>query len=95
MTWEQAVKMLRTRSLTMQSDIRIKELTFEGQYISGEAKAILTDPNTNKYIIKGSTGIGATTAILNNTKGNYIIVSPNVGMIESKEKHRGTYDSDK
>ncbi|MBT8261263.1 MAG: hypothetical protein KJO05_00470 [Bacteroidia bacterium] len=79
----------------MYSDKCIKELTFEGKYISGEAKNVLTDPYTNKYIIKGSTGIGGTTAILNNTQGNYIIVSPNLGMIKSKEKHRGTYDSDK
>ena len=79
----------------MYSDKCIKELTFEGKYISGEAKNVLTDPYTNKYIIKGSTGIGGTTAILNYTKGNYIIVSPNLGMIKSKEKHRGTYDSDK
>ncbi|WP_456442089.1 hypothetical protein [Psychroserpens sp.] len=79
----------------MLSDKHIRELTFEGKYISGKAKAVLTDPVTNKYIIKGSTGIGGTTAILNYNKSNYIIVSPNVGMIESKEAHRGNYGSDR
>jgi hypothetical protein len=77
----------------MLSDKCIKELFFEGKYISGKALSVLTKPFTNKYIIKGSTGIGATTAILNNTTGNYVIVSPNVGMIESKEANRGKYKS--
>lgn len=79
----------------MLSDVNVRELTFEGKYISGKAREVLTNPTTNKYIIKGSTGIGGTTAILNYNKSNYIIVSPNVGMIQSKQANRGDYRSDK
>ncbi|MEC3906141.1 hypothetical protein VOI54_03870 [Tamlana sp. 2201CG12-4] len=73
----------------------IKTLLFDSKYISGEALQVLTDFSKNKYVIKATTGIGATTAILNYKKGIYIIVSPYVGMIKSKEKNRGNYDSDK
>ncbi|MFD0964270.1 hypothetical protein [Pseudofulvibacter geojedonensis] len=74
-----------------------KFLTFDSQFISGAALDILTDATANKYIIKGSTGIGGTTAILNYQKGNYIIISPNIGMIKGKEEksNEGEFESDK
>jgi hypothetical protein len=49
------------------------------------ANNIITDFSTNKYIIKGSTGIGGTSAILNIKNQNIIIISPLTGMIKSKE----------
>lgn len=79
----------------MLGNVNIRTLQFDSDYISGEALQVLTDFSKNKYVLKGSTGIGGTTAILNYKKGIYIIVSPYVGMIESKEKNRGNYDSDK
>lgn len=79
----------------MLSNVNIRRLQFDSKYISGEALEVLTDTKRNKYIVKGSTGIGGTTAILNNNKGIYIIVSPYVGMIKSKEKNRGKYKSEK
>lgn len=47
---------------------------------------IITDFSRNKYIIKGSTGIGGTTSILEETNQNIIIISPLTGMIASKEQ---------
>ena len=79
----------------MLSNVNIRTLQFDSKYISGEALEVLTDTKRNKYIVKGSTGIGGTTAILNNNKGIYLIVSPYVGMIKSKEKNRGKYKSEK
>ena len=79
----------------MLSEYDVREISFDGQYINGYAEKVLTEPYKNKYIIKGSTGIGGTTAILNYNKSSYIIVSPNVGMIRSKEKNRDKYSSDK
>lgn len=71
-------------------------ISFDGKYVSGEALEVLTSTTENKYIIKGSTGIGGTTAILNYQKGNYIIISPNVGMIKGKKtKDDDLYKSDK
>ena len=49
------------------------------------AKEAITDFSKNKLIIKGSTGIGGTAAILGITDKNVIIISPYVGMIQSKE----------
>lgn len=73
----------------------IEIIKFSGDYVNGIAKDVLLDFSINSYVIKGSTGIGATTAILNNLKGNYIIISPNVGMIMKKENPKGPYASDK
>jgi hypothetical protein len=70
----------------MLSNVNISTLHFKTKYITGEAKEVLTDTTKNKYTIKGSTGIGGTTAILNYLLGNYIIISPNIGMIKGKEK---------
>ena len=79
----------------LSNEKNIRTLQFDTKYISGEALEVLTDFSVNKYIVKGSTGIGGTIAIFNNKKGIYIIVSPYVGMIESKEKQRSEFKSDK
>jgi hypothetical protein len=71
----------------------VKTIKFNSQYVSGQAKELITNFERNTYIIKGSTGIGGTTSLLNYTQSNCLIISPNVGMIKGKEgKH---YDSDK
>ena len=57
-------------------------------YISNhsEALSVITDFTTNKLIIKGSTGIGGTSAILGITNQTVIIISPYLGMIQDKEE---------
>ena len=70
---------------------KITIIPFKNDFINGKAKTILLNSNENKYIIKGSTGIGGTTAILNDTSKSWVIVSPNKGMIKSKEND--TYKS--
>lgn len=57
-------------------------------YVSNDkiANSIITDFSTNKYIIKGSTGIGGTSAVLNIKDQNIVIISPLTGMIASKEQ---------
>ena len=72
---------------------KIKPTKFSGKYVNGRAEDALKDFSKNSNIIKGSTGIGGTHSILNNTKGNCIIISPNVGMI--KKKSEGKYHSHK
>lgn len=94
-TWRTSYQNVPNTLLLMLSDNDVRAISFDGQYINGYAEKVLTNPNTNKYIIKGSTGIGGTTAILNNNNSNFIIVSPNVGMIRSKEKNRSSYNSDR
>ena len=56
-------------------------------FVSNDASAndLVTNFNSNKYIIKGDTGIGGTSAILNITDQNIIIISPLTGMIVGKE----------
>jgi hypothetical protein len=49
---------------------------------------IITDFSNNKLIIKGDTGIGGTTAVLNITDQFVIIISPLSGMIIGKENVR-------
>lgn len=48
------------------------------------ANKLITDFTTNKLVIKGSTGIGGTTSILNIIDKTVIIISPLNGMIDSK-----------
>lgn len=48
------------------------------------ANELITDFTTNKLVIKGSTGIGGTTSILNITDKTVVIISPLNGMIDSK-----------
>ena len=50
------------------------------------ANAIITNFNNNKLVVKGDTGIGGTTSILNITDKNVIIISPLAGMIVGKEQ---------
>tara|TARA_R110002167_G_scaffold366420_1_gene596488 strand:+ start:4037 stop:6685 length:2649 start_codon:yes stop_codon:yes gene_type:complete len=70
----------------------VETINFQNKYVNGKALEVITDFTHNSYVIKGSTGIGGTTALLNYTKGNMLIVSPNVGMINGK--CNGTYASD-
>lgn len=73
----------------------IKEITFKTKYVTDEALEVLTTFDKDKYIIKGSTGIGGTTAIFNTVNGNRIIISPNTGMIVGKELKRNEFLSHK
>lgn len=77
------------------NETEVNEIYFNTKYVSGKALDVITDFTNNTYIIKGSTGIGGTTALLNYTEGHCLIISPNIGMIKSKESGRGKYDSQK
>jgi hypothetical protein len=55
------------------------------------ANGIITDFTKKKLIIKGDTGIGGTTAVLNITDQTIIIISPISGMIMGKEKVRQSH----
>lgn len=70
----------------------VKTIKFNSKYVSGTAKELITNFEKNTYIIKGSTGIGGTTALLNYTQSNCLIISPNVGMIKGKEGKQYTSD---
>lgn len=70
----------------------VKTIKFNSHYVSGHAKELITNFDRNTYIIKGSTGIGGTTALLNYTESNCLIISPNVGMIKGKEAKEYTSD---
>jgi hypothetical protein len=70
----------------------VKTIKFNSKYVSGTAKELITNFERNTYIIKGSTGIGGTTALLNYTQSNCLIISPNVGMIKGKEGKQYTSD---
>lgn len=70
-------------------------LKFNGKYVNGKAKDALKDFSHNSHITKGTTGLGGTQSILDITNGNYFIISPNLGMIKSKESPDKPYDSDK
>lgn len=71
----------------------VKQILFNNKYVENEAKDLIIDFTRNTYILKGSTGIGGTTALLNYTKASCLIISPNVGMIKGKEGK--SYDSNK
>ncbi len=64
--------------------IKIKSHVSNDTYANG----IITDFTDNKLIIKGDTGIGGTTAVLNISDQTIIIISPISGMIMGKEKIR-------
>lgn len=70
-------------------------ITFDGKYINGKALDKLFDFTENKFITKTSPGIGVTTALLNHTEGNIIIISPLTPMIEKKAMKAGEYNSHK
>ena len=55
------------------------------------ANGIITDFTKNKLIIKGDTGIGGTTSVLNITDQTIIIISPISGMIIGKESVRESH----
>lgn len=76
-------------------ETKINEIYFKSKYVSGQALEVINDFTNNTYIIKGSTGIGGTTTILNSTSGHRLIISPNVGMIKSKQANKGSYKSEK
>lgn len=59
-------------------------------YVSNNAIAneLITNFDNNKLVVKGDTGIGGTTSILNITDKNVIIISPLAGMIVGKENKR-------
>lgn len=61
--------------------IKIKDYVSNNEY----ANSIITKFNNNKLVIKGDTGVGGTSAILNITDQNIIIISPLSGMIAGKE----------
>jgi len=67
----------------------MKELIIK-DYVSNDTKsnATITDFSVDKLIIKGDTGIGGTTSILNIKDSTIIIISPLVGMIQGKELKR-------
>ena len=52
------------------------------------ANSLITNFDNNKLIIKGDTGIGGTTSVLNITDQTVIVISPLSGMIIGKEKIR-------
>ncbi|SHL07010.1 hypothetical protein [Flavobacterium chilense] len=70
----------------------VKTIKFNSKYVSGTAKELITNFERNTYIIKGSTGVGGTTALLNYTESHCLIISPNVGMIKGKEGKQYTSD---
>ena len=51
---------------------------------SMEALRELLDTNKNKYVRKDVTGMGGTTAVLNDIRQSWLVVSPNIPMIKSK-----------
>jgi hypothetical protein len=62
-------------------------------YVSNDTQAneIITNFDNNKLVIKGDTGIGGTTSILNITDKTVIIISPLTGMIKGKENRRESH----
>lgn len=71
----------------MINTIKIKDFVSNDNY----ANNIVTTFDSNKFIIKGDTGIGGTSAILKITDQNVIIISPLTGMIAGKEDKRESH----
>jgi hypothetical protein len=71
----------------MINTIKIKDFVSN----DNSANKLITTFDSNKYIIKGDTGIGGTSAILNITDQNVIIISPLTGMIAGKEDKRESH----
>lgn len=67
--------------------IKIQNFVSNDEY----ANYKVTNFDNNKLVIKGDTGIGGTSAILNITDKNIIIISPISGMIAGKEKVRAPH----
>lgn len=68
-------------------NIIIKDFVSNDIYANG----IITNFDNNKLIIKGDTGIGGTTSVLNITDQTVIVISPISGMIMGKEKVRKSH----
>ena len=70
----------------MEANEKIILLKKEEAHISDsdEAQQELLDTRRNKYVRKDATGLGATTSVLNDIHQNWLVVSPNIGMIKSK-----------
>lgn len=65
-------------------------IPFDGDYICGDALSDLYDFSRNKFVTKTAPGIGVTTALMNYTGGNLIVISPLTPMIKKK-----SYDAEK
>lgn len=74
------------------NDYKNNQIFFKEEHASKNKKIceLLYSFDSNKYIIKNSTGLGATHAMCNYTHGNLIILSPNNSMILGKGD--GKYD---
>ncbi len=66
---------------------------FEGTHLNGNALLRSQDFTKNTLDIKSSTGIGATTSILNITSHDVVAVFPFVGIIQTKEAKRESFKS--
>jgi len=66
---------------------------FKGTHLNGNALLRSQDFTRNTLDIKSSTGIGATTSILNITSHDVVAVFPLKGVIEAKEQKRNTFKS--
>lgn len=72
-----------------------KTLKFNGKYVNGTAEDAFKNFSENTHLTKGITGIGGTHSVLNNTAENILVISPNLGMIKSKENPNEPYSSDR
>ena len=68
-------------------------IPFNGSYLTGEALDRSQDFTTNTLDIKSSTGIGATTSILNITEHDVLAVFPLSGVIQAKENKTHLFKS--
>jgi hypothetical protein len=66
----------------------MKKLILYNDYVSQQdnIRNLFLNTTHNLFLKKGSTGIGGTTTILEDTINSRVVVSPTVGMIEGKEK---------
>lgn len=70
-----------------------KTVLFKGKHLNGDALLRSQDFTKNTLDIKSSTGIGATTAILNITAHDVVAVFPLKGVIEAKEQKQTSFKS--
>lgn len=82
-----------TRTSYVPHNSKSKDFEFLGSYLSGEALSRSQDFTKNTLDIKSSTGLGATTSILNITKHDVLAVFPLTGVIQAKEKKYHTFKS--
>ncbi len=72
-----------------------EKISFKGKFVNGRAKDVFTNFDHSRLIVKAETGMGGTTAVLNYTGGNVILIIPNVSVIEGKMNPKLPYDSGK